>query len=79
MVLISVKDLLNDLIKTTFKGQTSESIDFTELFASLILRQSLPFFDIGLDVDPQDSTLVFQVIFYLKNFSLIHNLIAEFT
>ncbi|RZC34171.1 endothelin-converting enzyme-like 1 [Asbolus verrucosus] len=56
-----VEQLLETIGKFQLGTETHPSLDLTELVAKLILRQSMPLFDIGIDVDKQSSNLILQL------------------
>ncbi|KAJ3633123.1 hypothetical protein MTP99_010091 [Tenebrio molitor] len=47
---------------------TSLSVPLTDLVGDLLLRQSMPLFDVGLDVDKQSSNLILQLTLPHKSF-----------
>lgn len=56
--------LVLDLVKkvgTITENNIGESIDMTELFANLILTQSLPFMNIDVDIARESSEFILQV------------------
>lgn len=42
-------------------GSNADKVNLTDLVTKLLLRQSMPLFDIGLDVDRQSSNITFQL------------------
>lgn len=57
--MVLVEELLDEVGQ--FHFNESAEIDLTELVSSLVLRQSMPLFDVGIDVDKQSSNLILQV------------------
>ncbi|XP_044266790.1 neprilysin-11-like [Tribolium madens] len=49
-------------------GDDSIEVDLTDLVAQLLLRQSMPLFDIGLDVDKHTSNLILQLTLPQQSF-----------
>nr|XP_008194030.2 PREDICTED: LOW QUALITY PROTEIN: neprilysin-2 [Tribolium castaneum] len=59
--------LLNEVGEFHF-GDDSAEVDLTDLVAQLLLRQSMPLFDVGLDVDKHTSKLILQLTLPQQSF-----------
>jgi hypothetical protein len=63
----SVEELLQEVGQFQLDN-TSLSVPLTDLVGDLLLRQSMPLFDVGLDVDKQSSNLILQLTLPHKSF-----------
>ncbi|XP_018319405.1 endothelin-converting enzyme homolog [Agrilus planipennis] len=64
-----IKELVNEVGEIFVIPEADSAVDITELFAKLVLRSSLPFMDVYIEEEKQNSTFVFQLTLPGKSFA----------